>query len=375
MGNSENSLNMEALFGSKLLSASGEVSTTEALSGKKAIALYFSAHWCPPCRGFTPQFAKWYEDDLKGKGLEVVFVSSDQDEASFKEYFGEMPWLALPYGDERKETLSKQFKVRGIPSVAIVDPEGNTITCDGRAAISADPTGEEMPWKPKSLQEILAGAKLLGQGGEELVAETALADKVYAFYFSAHWCPPCRGFTPQFANLFGVQGIPSVVIIDKDGSTISKDGRGSIASDPTGAEFPWYPKPVKDLKGGPGNINEVPTVIALCETNDAAAQQAAYAAMEPLATKYLEEAKAAGEEDPKVAFTMATEGGGIGDRLREMFKLPPLEGGTLPAKLMLCDIPDEGGYYEGPEGPVTAESVAKFVEDWTNKTLERKQLG
>merc|ERR1711977_600256 len=375
MGNSENSLNMEALFGSKLLSASGEVSTTEALSGKKAIALYFSAHWCPPCRGFTPQFAKWYEDDLKGKGLEVVFVSSDQDEASFKEYFGEMPWLALPYGDERKETLSKQFKVRGIPSVAIVDPEGNTITCDGRAAISADPTGEEMPWKPKSLQEILAGAKLLGQGGEELVAETALADKVYAFYFSAHWCPPCRGFTPQFANLFGVQGIPSVVIIDKDGSTISKDGRGSIASDPTGAEFPWYPKPVKDLKGGPGNINEVPTVIALCETNDAAAQQAAYAAMEPLATKYLEEAKAAGEEDPKVAFTMATEGGGIGDRLREMFKLPSLEGGTLPAKLMLCDIPDEGGYYEGPEGPVTAESVAKFVEDWTNKTLERKQLG
>jgi len=425
MGNSENSLNMEALFGSKLLSASGEVSTTEALSGKKAIALYFSAHWCPPCRGFTPQFAKWYEDDLKGKGLEVVFVSSDQDEASFKEYFGEMPWLALPYGDERKETLSKQFKVRGIPSVAIVDPEGNTITCDGRAAISADPTGEEMPWKPKSLQEILAGAKLLGQGGEELVAETALADKVYAFYFSAHWCPPCRGFTPQFAkwytddlkakglevvfvssdrdegafkeyfgeqpwlaldysdrkrkeqlsNLFGVQGIPSVVIIDKDVSTISKDGRGSIASDPTGAEFPWYPKPVKDLKGGPGNINEVPTVIALCETNDAAAQQAAYAAMEPLATKYLEEAKAAGEEDPKVAFTMATEGGGIGDRLREMFKLPSLEGGTLPAKLMLCDIPDEGGYYEGPEGPVTAESVAKFVEDWTNKTLERKQLG
>merc|ERR1712093_374199 len=112
----EKSLNMEALLGSKLLSASGEVSTTEALSGKKAIALYFSAHWCPPCRGFTPQFAKWYEDDLKGKGLEVVFVSSDQDEASFKEYFGEMPWLALPYGDERKETLSKSSRfVESLP--------------------------------------------------------------------------------------------------------------------------------------------------------------------------------------------------------------------------------------------------------------------
>merc|ERR1719171_1007959 len=109
---------MEALFGSKLLSASGEVSTTEALSGKKAIALYFSAHWCPPCRGFTPQFAKWYEDDLKGKGLEVVFVSSDQDEASFKEYFGEMPWLALPFANKDvKKALDKKFKVQGIPSV------------------------------------------------------------------------------------------------------------------------------------------------------------------------------------------------------------------------------------------------------------------
>ena len=64
------------LLGETLLGKVGEVATRDALSGKRAIALYFSAHWCPPCRGFTPKFAGWYTNDLKGKGLEVVFVSS-----------------------------------------------------------------------------------------------------------------------------------------------------------------------------------------------------------------------------------------------------------------------------------------------------------
>ena len=34
------------------------------------------------------------------------------------------------------------------------------------------------------------------------------------------------------------------VIVDKDGSVISKEGRGAISGDPAGADFPWYPKPV-----------------------------------------------------------------------------------------------------------------------------------
>ena len=66
----------------------------------KVVGLYFSAHWCPPCRAFTPQFAEWYQAFKKtanGANLEVVFVSSDRDEKSFQEYFNEMPWLALDY--------------------------------------------------------------------------------------------------------------------------------------------------------------------------------------------------------------------------------------------------------------------------------------
>lgn len=54
-------------------------------------------------------------DKLKeaGKKFEIIFCSSDRDEESFKEYFESMPWLALPYGDSRKKSLSRVFDVSG----------------------------------------------------------------------------------------------------------------------------------------------------------------------------------------------------------------------------------------------------------------------
>merc|ERR1712137_733089 len=88
------------LFGEELLGKAGTVKTVEALNGKTNVMIYFSAHWCPPCRGFTPTLAAAYKKGAQGKNVEVVFVSSDRDEAGFGEYYGEMPWLALPFSDK-----------------------------------------------------------------------------------------------------------------------------------------------------------------------------------------------------------------------------------------------------------------------------------
>jgi len=465
------------LLGDKLLAGSCETSTADALSGKGAVALYFSAHWCPPCKGFTPKLAQWYSSHLKDKGLEIVFVSSDSDDGAFQEYFKEMPWLALPYSDrQKKETLSKKFGVNGIPSVIILDADGNVITKDGRGALSEDPTGEEFPWKPKTMQEVLTGAKIIGDG-QELTGESLLG-KVFAFYFSAHWCPPCRGFTPQLAqwytkdlkskgleivfvssdkdeeqfkdyfkeqpwlaldfedrkrkaqlsNLFGVRGIPALVIIDKDGSVITSEGRGAVSNDPEGHKFPWYPPAVGNAKDGPGPINEVATVVALCETSAAQEQAAIEEAMTTIAKQYIEKQKAAGEESPEFNFIIATEAAGIAPQLRKVMQLPalnpskhehPLEGKdpegrwvcdgcncpgasaskryrctqgcdfdlcdkchaktekkqeVLPAKLMLLDIPSDGAFYDGPSGEISVVVLEKLLSDYKAGSLERKQL-
>ena len=75
---------MESLFGPKLLSKNGEVDTAATLKDK-VVGIYFSAHWCPPCRSFTPELAKTYSllTETQQKNFEIVFVSSDNDESGF----------------------------------------------------------------------------------------------------------------------------------------------------------------------------------------------------------------------------------------------------------------------------------------------------
>jgi nucleoredoxin len=45
---------------SHLLRSGRLLPVREALQGKQVLAFYFSAHWCPPCRQFTPVLAQAY---------------------------------------------------------------------------------------------------------------------------------------------------------------------------------------------------------------------------------------------------------------------------------------------------------------------------
>jgi len=99
--------------------------TETALSNSRLVALYFSAHWCPPCRRFTPMLIEMYqhlkEDSiLPTHGLEIVFVSSDRDEQSFGHYYNSMPWLAVPF-NTLQPMIKGRFGVNGIPALVVLD--------------------------------------------------------------------------------------------------------------------------------------------------------------------------------------------------------------------------------------------------------------
>ena len=86
---------MEDIVGPTIVKG-GESLASDTLAGKY-VGLYFSAHWCPPCRRFTPQLAETYQKvTSKNDGqFEIVFVSGDKDAGQFDEYFAEMPWAAI----------------------------------------------------------------------------------------------------------------------------------------------------------------------------------------------------------------------------------------------------------------------------------------
>ena len=124
--------------GKKLRTHSGELVDAEAaLADKKVVACYFSAHWCPPCRGFTPMLKKFY-DEIKDSPIAIIFVSCDRDENAMLSYFQEHgSYYAVPFSDtELSQALQENCSVSGIPMLAIVDKKGSLLHGDGRSDVS-----------------------------------------------------------------------------------------------------------------------------------------------------------------------------------------------------------------------------------------------
>lgn len=422
------------LFGEELQGKSGTVPTAQALAGKSGVLVYFSAHWCPPCRGFTPKLAEFHSKHADAKGFQTVFVSSDRDQASFDEYYGEMPFLALPFPRrDAKEALSKKYKVRGIPSLVILGPDGKLVTSEGRQKVMENfDTCEGFPWVPPTFREALGDSFVRRDGST--VGRGAIEGKTLGLYFSAHWCPPCRGFTPKLkdfyaeytakdpnfeiifcssdkdeagmesyfredhgdylalpyakrkekealSGMFKVEGIPTFVVVGPDGGVVNANARGKVAAGaPAVLEAGWEPPSVGDLAEGADcagtDINECPAVVVLCEGADAATQASIKQAMEPLAKKYIAEGRAAGG-DPKYIFFVAAGGGPTG-QLKELTKKDAgdkLEAAGGKPLVLLFDIPDNGGFYVSDAAEATTEGLEAFIRSRESGAEKRMQLG
>jgi len=107
---------------SLLKNNSPAIPLNDALGGKEFVLFYVSAHWCPPCRKFTPMLANWYNQSNNKQYVEVVFVSADHDEQGFENYFKQShPWTAIDYENDAREQIMAKLRVQGIPRLVVVD--------------------------------------------------------------------------------------------------------------------------------------------------------------------------------------------------------------------------------------------------------------
>ena len=149
-----------------------------------------------------------------------------------------------------------------------------------------------------ALQKLLGGVEKLKKGKSEEVATSTLEGKTLLVYFSASWCPPCRSFTPVFSKFykeqkekrqdfevvwvswdnseeqakeyyekmpwlalpfsekkikeklnrkFQVRSIPTLALVDKEGTIVSTKARDMVVKDPEGKEFPWVPRSIYEI--------------------------------------------------------------------------------------------------------------------------------
>ena len=79
---------MAKLFGSgdlKLLGQHGKTTAVRELAAYQVVGVFFSGHWCPPSRQFTPMLARAYTAmRAAGKSIEIVFISCDHDQGEFR---------------------------------------------------------------------------------------------------------------------------------------------------------------------------------------------------------------------------------------------------------------------------------------------------
>ncbi|KAH8069536.1 hypothetical protein JL721_5840 [Aureococcus anophagefferens] len=293
-------------FGPELRSGADTKPTSQVLGGKAVVGLYFSAHWCPPCRGFTPKLAALYEALVAaGESFEVVFVSSDRDDAQFDEYYG-----AHPLG--------------------------------GRAG--------KGPGGPGPTFGSLPGPVLL--------------------YFSAHWCPPCRQFTPQlvafFSRLKAAHPAASLVFVSSDKSEHEFAEYFADMGDEWLA-LPFAARGAKDrlsqLFGVRGIRRSRSSLVVFAEAM--ADPSAAIGALKALAAKH------AAVDPPELLFFFAELPEGPVDKVRELCGIAGLQGRAETADLVLLDIPDDGGFYLREK--VASVDVAA-LEAFLASPGDRKQL-
>ncbi|CAO2036430.1 unnamed protein product [Urochloa humidicola] len=230
----------------------------------KTICLFFSAHWCMPCRNFTPKLLQIYTMlQNTGKNIEIIFISLDHDETSFLDNFKSMPWLALPFNTSLRRKLCNHLGIEHIPALIplSVTPSSGLGFDEDAVKLVEEYGADAYPFSAKRRGELEAMDDSRRQGGklQELlgckdrdyvinadgikISIAELTGKTVGLYFGAHWCPPCHSFTKQLMEVYNElrilrPGSFEVIFISMDRS--KEEFQASLSA------MPWLAIPYSD---------------------------------------------------------------------------------------------------------------------------------
>lgn len=131
-----------ALAGNLVTVTKGKLAPVPAskTEGARFVALYYSAKWCPPCRAFTPELVKTYQQiKAKHPEFELVFVSSDQNPAAMIDYMTSygMNFPAVDFAKRNRiSALQRPAHENGIPNLVFMNADGRELS------LSFSPSGD-----------------------------------------------------------------------------------------------------------------------------------------------------------------------------------------------------------------------------------------
>jgi nucleoredoxin len=100
------------------------------LANKKYFLIYFSAHWCGPCRKFTPGLVNYYNETVaRHPEFDLIFVSCDRSPFGMETYMREtkMPWPAVDFQKLAQKDGIRKYAGKGIPDLVLVDSSGRVL--------------------------------------------------------------------------------------------------------------------------------------------------------------------------------------------------------------------------------------------------------
>jgi thiol-disulfide isomerase/thioredoxin len=107
----------------------GYFTLSDIIKSKQLIVLDFWASWCVPCIKEIPVLTRLYED-YKDKGLEIIGISLDENETSWKKAIEKhnMSWIQIISNKGKAGNIAEMYGVYQIPRTVLINSKGEIVS-------------------------------------------------------------------------------------------------------------------------------------------------------------------------------------------------------------------------------------------------------